>query len=145
MTKTKGQIAFEAYNQDRGGRTHDGRETPPWEALGDGVRSGWEAAARAVDEAAPGGGGPFREWAILELMGHRRFAGLVSDVELFGARMVRIDIPSSPPATQFYGPSSIYCVTPTDEATCRSFEERRSAPGPVHSWRLQADTAEADW
>jgi hypothetical protein len=50
MSKTLGQVAFEAYNESRGGLTHDGKPTPPWESLGDGVRSGWEAAAIAVNE-----------------------------------------------------------------------------------------------
>ena len=31
---------------------------------------------------------PFSEWCILELLGHRRLAGYVQDVEMFGARMV---------------------------------------------------------
>lgn len=124
--KSSGQIAFEAYNASRGGVTHDGRPTPPWEELGDGVREGWEAAARAVEATTPGGA-PFRSWAILELMGHRRMAGLVSDVELFGSRMVRIDIPSAPPVTQYYGGASIYCLTPTDEETCRRTVERAAS------------------
>lgn len=47
-----GQIAFDAYNAERGGKTHDGKPTPPWEALGDGVRSGWTAGAHAVLKSA---------------------------------------------------------------------------------------------
>lgn len=46
--KTLGQVAFESYNESRGGLTHDGKTTPSWDALGDGVRAGWEAAALAV-------------------------------------------------------------------------------------------------
>lgn len=45
-----GQIAFEAYNVNRGGKTHDGKDTPPWDRLGKGVQEGWEAAAKAVEE-----------------------------------------------------------------------------------------------
>ena len=47
-----GQIAFDAYNAERGGLTHDGKPTPPWEVLGDGVRSGWTAGAHAVLKSA---------------------------------------------------------------------------------------------
>lgn len=43
-----GQVNFDAYNAERGGKTHDGKPTPPWEVLGDGVRSGWTAGALAV-------------------------------------------------------------------------------------------------
>lgn len=48
VLKTHGQIAFEAYNESRGGKTHDGKPTPPWESLGEGVQKGWETAAFAV-------------------------------------------------------------------------------------------------
>ena len=46
--KTLGQIAFEAYTRERGGKNHDGTPTPPWDVLGDGVRNGWQAAAASV-------------------------------------------------------------------------------------------------
>jgi hypothetical protein len=35
-------------------------------------------------------------WAIVELMGHVRIAGRVSEEERFGAKLGRIDIPKSP-------------------------------------------------
>lgn len=81
------------------------------------------------------GGERFAEWAILELMGHRKLAGYVQDVEAFGGRMLRIDVPSEPPATQFYGAASIYCVTPTTEETARAFAQR-GGPAPVQRWEL---------
>lgn len=43
-----GEIAFGAYTAERGNRNHDGSKTPPWEKLGEPVREGWEAAARAL-------------------------------------------------------------------------------------------------
>ncbi len=46
--KTLGQIAFEAYSEERGGKNHDGTETPSWEELGDDVHCGWEMAALEV-------------------------------------------------------------------------------------------------
>ena len=48
MQKTSGQVAFEAYTKERGGKNHDGTSTPGWEKLGVGVRKGWEAAALAA-------------------------------------------------------------------------------------------------
>jgi hypothetical protein len=82
----------------------------------------------------------FADWAILELMGHRRLAGYVADVEMFGGRMARIDIPdSSDPAkslaTQFYNHASIYALTPCTEATAREVA-RGSQPAPVQRWEL---------
>lgn len=46
--KTLGQIAFEAYTAERGGKNHDGTSTPPWDKIGEPVRQGWEAAAVAA-------------------------------------------------------------------------------------------------
>lgn len=52
MSKTPGQVAFDAYNESKGGLTHDGKQIPPWDSLTDekglAVRAGWEAAAVAV-------------------------------------------------------------------------------------------------
>lgn len=84
---------------------------------------------------------PFDEWAILELMGHRKLAGRVRDVSIFGGRMCRIDIPSEPPSTQFYGSASIFGVHPTTEAVCRSFVARAPAPQPVSRWELAPEPA----
>ena len=58
-------------------------------------------------------------WAIVELMGHRHMAGQVSSVAQYGCEMLRIDVPTTPPVTQFYGGGAIYCVTPCSEATAR--------------------------
>jgi hypothetical protein len=46
--KTLGQIAFEAYNESKGGLTYDGKPIPPWSEVGDAVRLGWNVAAEAV-------------------------------------------------------------------------------------------------
>jgi hypothetical protein len=66
----------------------------------------------------------FEGWAILEVMGHRRLAGHVSEVTIAGAQMLRIDIPGPTEAdpvkaTQFYPGSSVFCLTPTTEETTR--------------------------
>lgn len=80
---------------------------------------------------------PFEQWAIVELMGHRRLGGLVTEAERFGTKMLRIDIP--PPEddgqtiTQFYGGPAIYGVTITDEETARAvarFNQQR----PIEAW-----------
>lgn len=77
----------------------------------------------------------FAHWAIVELMGHRRLAGYVEEVELFGGKMMRLDVPSEPPVTQFYGPSAIYAVTPTTEEVARAFARDRQ-PRPVERYEL---------
>lgn len=52
--KRIGQIAYEAYANARSGKTHDGRDMPKWDELGD-VQIGWDAAAKAVAEEAING------------------------------------------------------------------------------------------
>jgi len=74
------------------------------------------------------------EWAIVEIFGHRRHAGRVREEERFGAKMLRIDVPtllvmhpekeSDQPTflvekwtTHWYGGPSIFSFTLTDEAS----------------------------
>lgn len=65
----------------------------------------------------------FEGWAILEVMGHRRLAGHVSEATIAGAAMLRIDIPGKEhgqiKATQYYSGSSIFSLTPTTEELAR--------------------------
>lgn len=81
----------------------------------------------------------FEGWAVLELMGHRRLGGRVSEATMFGGALLRIDIPGEPGqpdyATQFYGASSIYCLTPCSEEAARAVA-KRNRPEPVATWEL---------
>lgn len=81
----------------------------------------------------------FEGWAILELMGHRRLGGYVSEATLAGGAFLRIDVPAeqegTKPATQFYAPHSVYCLTPTTEAMARAVA-KMAQPAPVHQWEL---------
>lgn len=79
----------------------------------------------------------FDHWAILELLGHRRLAGRVTEAQIAGASFLRIDVPSNPPATQFYAPGSVYAITPTTEDIARAVA-LGSAPAPVQRWELPA-------
>jgi hypothetical protein len=51
--------------------------------------------------------------------------------------VLRIDVPCEPPATQFYAPSAVYTITPSDEATAR-LVAKGSVPSPVQRWQLPA-------
>ena len=42
-------------------------------------------------------GKEFNCWAIVELFGHRKLGGRVSEAMIGGAAMIRIDIPREPP------------------------------------------------
>lgn len=79
----------------------------------------------------------FDHWVILELMGHRRLAGKVTEAEIGGARFIRIDVPGKDgfQTTQFYSPQAVYCITPTSEAVAREVAQV-CACGPVHPWEF---------
>lgn len=85
----------------------------------------------------------FEGWAIVELMGHRQTAGKIATVTIASVEMLRVDTPGPDGrtiATQYYGGSAVYCLTPCDEATAfRALRETYSLPPPV---RLALDQAE---
>lgn len=79
----------------------------------------------------------FEGWAVLELMGHRRLAGHLSEQQIGGSSFLRIDVPTDPPATQFYSPSAVYAITPCTEDTAR-LVATGSRVAPVERWQLPA-------
>lgn len=87
---------------------------------------------------------PFKQWAILELMGHRRLAGLVCEQEIAGKGFLRIDVPDGEgwAASQFYNPASVYCLTPVSETLARAVA-KHSRPEPAHRWELPAPSTDA--
>lgn len=80
----------------------------------------------------------FEGWAILELMGHRKLAGYVSEQTVGGVAFLRIDVPGNDkdrPATQFYSAGAIYCITPVTEEIVKEVAPRYR-PAPVSQWEL---------
>lgn len=85
-------------------------------------------------------GDSYEGWAVVELMGHRRLAGYVKQVEQYGAVMLRLDVPEVDgrgAVTQFYGGGSVYCLTPTTEEIVRAVC-RKDHPAPVSRYELPA-------
>lgn len=59
----------------------------------------------------------FDEWCVAELLGHRRVAGRVREVQLAGHGFLRLDEPGAdgqPGRTQFIAPGSVYVLHPHD-------------------------------
>jgi hypothetical protein len=79
----------------------------------------------------------FEGWVILELMGHRRLTGFLAEQEIAGRAFLRIDVPTEPPATQFYGAEAVYCITPTTEELARS-AAKLGRVAPIQRWELPA-------
>jgi hypothetical protein len=80
----------------------------------------------------------FEGWAILELMGHRRLVGRLSEATIAGAAFVRIDVADANgnETTQFYSPSAIYALTPTTEEIARLAAKTNSVQ-PISAWELR--------
>lgn len=76
----------------------------------------------------------FESWAVLEIMGHQTYAGLLSEEVIGGQSFVRIDVPAigdDAAFTKLFGSGSIYCITPTSEEFARAVASRHKAK-PVH-------------
>jgi hypothetical protein len=82
----------------------------------------------------------FDSWCILELLGHVRMAGRVTEEEWFGSKMGRIDVPDGPGfVTVYFTANSVYRLTPTTEAVARAVA-KGSRPQPVYRWELPAES-----
>jgi hypothetical protein len=73
----------------------------------------------------------FESWAIVEVMGHRQFAGFVTEQAIGGASFVRVDVPAVqaegedlPAFTKLLGAASIYAISPCTEETAHAFAVR---------------------
>ncbi len=71
-------------------------------------------------------GNGFDQFCIVELFGHARIAGKVTEQVIGGQGFVRVDVPGLPadkyhleePAfTRFFGTGAIFSITPVDEET----------------------------
>lgn len=86
----------------------------------------------------------FDQWAILELMGHVRTAGRVTEEEHFGAKLGRIDVPQADGkyVTQLFGGASVYRLTLVSEEAARAVA-LANKPHPVQSWEMPKAIAPA--
>jgi len=69
----------------------------------------------------------FNEWALVELFGHQKIVGKVSEATLAGGAFLRVDVPAldaSPAFTRFYGPGAVYSINPVSEEVARGLMTR---------------------
>ncbi|MDQ5904005.1 MAG: hypothetical protein QG584_831 [Pseudomonadota bacterium] len=85
----------------------------------------------------------FKQWAIVELFGHARIAGLLTEQTIGGSSFVRVDVPeyvsegqTFPAVTRLLGQASIYGITFVDEATA-TIAAREIRYQPVSVWSLR--------
>lgn len=80
----------------------------------------------------------FDQHCIVEMLGHRRVAGRVREVQLAGAGFLRLDVPATDgraAQTQYIAPGSVYALHPVDEATAAAVAAH-CRPEPAHRWEL---------
>lgn len=80
----------------------------------------------------------FEAWCIVELMGHQRMAGYVTETQIGGGSFIRVDVPEADGQaafTRLINPSSIYALNPCDESTARKAAQV-FRPKPVTAWEL---------
>lgn len=64
----------------------------------------------------------YESWSLIEIMGHQRLAGMVTETTVAGAAMLRVDVPEVDGVagfTTFLGAGSIYRLTPVSEDIAR--------------------------
>jgi hypothetical protein len=69
-----------------------------------------------IEETKP----TFDEWALLELFGHARIVGRVTEAQIGGGNFIRCDVPDAAGGTaftRFFGPSAIYSISPISRQT----------------------------
>jgi len=84
----------------------------------------------------------FESWAIIELFGHNRLAGHVTEQTIGGCAFIRVDVPAIearktkygdcpavPAFTKYLTQGAIYAMTPcSEDAAYKALEEFRSLP-----------------
>jgi len=62
----------------------------------------------------------FDEWALVELFGHSRIVGKVTEATIGGGAFIRVDVPNGDGTvafTRFFGPTAIYSISPISKQT----------------------------
>jgi len=78
----------------------------------------------------------FDQWCILDLFGHQRTAGHVTEATIGGCAFVRIDVPEGEGyRTEYYGNGAIYSMRPVNEEIAREVVKSGTSQ-PVHQYEV---------
>lgn len=78
----------------------------------------------------------FDQWCVLDLFGHQRTAGHVTEATIGGCSFIRIDVPEKDDKyrTEYYGNGAVYSMRPVSEEVARKIAEGASTP--VSAWEI---------
>lgn len=81
------------------------------------------------------------QFAVVELMGHVRLGGQISEVEFGGSKMIRLDVPQKGGgyATQLIGGASVYRISFCDDITAFAAAQGESTRPPVKEYELVSE------
>lgn len=78
----------------------------------------------------------FESWGIVDLFGHTRVAGMISEQTIGGETFIRVDVPDKESMhTRLFGKGAIYSMSLTDEAIAREMAVR-SGVRPVSRYEV---------
>lgn len=85
-------------------------------------------ATEVIPSEPPASQPELKDWALVELFGHQRIVGWVSQQTFPSGVLFRVDVPDllkggkviRPGFTRYFGLGAIYSITPLDEATVRA-------------------------
>lgn len=82
-----------------------------------------------------------KSYAVVEMMGHRKIVGLVTESDISGGQLLRVDVlgaNAEPERTEYIGVGSIYCLTIVTEEIAKKVAAH-NAPRPTWAFGLNAD------
>jgi hypothetical protein len=72
----------------------------------------------------------FQDWAFVELMGHNKIAGHVTEYKFGNQSMIRIDVPQiddMPKFSKIFNVSAVYAITPLSEQDATDYARKIKA------------------
>lgn len=79
-----------------------------------------------------------KSYAVVEMMGHRKIVGLVTESDISGGQLLRVDVlnhEGNEERTEYIGVGSIYCLTIVSEEAAKAVAASNS-PKPTWAWDL---------